>query len=433
MGQGKASLLLLLTVSSGVAPQAPLVAIRAGTLIDGTGAAPIHNAVILIEGERIKAIGANLAVPPGARIIDLSSATVMPGWIDAHTHLTSPTIGQPGWDADEVKNTPAHIALRAAGHAREVLESGFTTVRDVGGFWRDDIALRDAINRGWVVGPRIQASGYALSISGGHCDETSGYVQGTFGHEFGVMEGMANSVDQVREAVRLQVKYGSDVIKICATGGVMSWADSVGNQQFTEEEMKAAVETARMLERRVAAHAHGTAGIKAAIRAGVTSIEHGSLMDDEGIALMKEHGTYFVSTIFAGDAVARMAKAGKLPPFLAAKALAVGPRIAISVGRAFKAGVKIVFGTDNIFDPFADDWREFQLLVGAGLTPMDAIVAATKTASECLGWEKDIGTLTPGKYADVVAVEGDPLADITRMKSVRFVMKAGVVVKGAHP
>lgn len=413
----------------GQAPATTTVAIRAGTLIDGNGGTPIRNAVILVSGDRIVETGTGLSVPPGARLIDLSRLTVMPGWIDAHTHLAAPQVGSPGWEADLATTSTSLKALRAAYTARQALESGYTTVREVGALLFNDVALRDAINRGWAVGPRMQVAAHALSIAGGHCDEDNAYPHDALRKEFGVAEGIANTVDQVREAVRHQVKHGADVIKVCATGGVMSFGDSVGNQQFTEEELRAAVETARMLERRVAAHAHGTAGIKAAIRAGVTSIEHGSLLDDEGIELMRRNGTYLVSTLMAGDAVVRMGRAGQLPPALAEKALAVGPAMPRAVGRAFKAGVKVALGTDNIFDPQTTNWREFELLVKAGLTPMEAILAGTKTGAELLGWQKDIGTVERGKYADLVAVDGDPLGDITRMSAVRFVMKGGVVVR----
>jgi imidazolonepropionase-like amidohydrolase len=309
------------------------------------------------------------------------------------------------------------------------LEAGYTTAREVGALFFNDVALRDAINRGWVVGPRMQVAAFALGISGGHCDEDNAYPHDVLRQEFGVAEGIANTVDQVRDAVRHQVKHGADLIKICATGGVISVGDSVGNQQYFADELKAAVETAALLERRVAAHAHGTTGIKVAVEAGVASIEHGSLIDDEGIAMMKRRGTYLVSTLMAGDAVVRMAKSGELPPAMAEKALAVGARMPESVGRAHRAGVKIALGTDNIFDPMATNWREFDLLVKAGLTPMDAIVAGTRTAAELLGWERVIGTVEPGKYADLVAVAGDPLADITRMAEVRFVMKGGGVIR----
>ena len=427
---------LLVALTAGVRPPAGVaqtIAVKAGVLIDGRGGPPIRNAVIVIEGQRITAVGPNLAIPAGARVIDLSSQTVTPGWIDAHTHLTSPQIGAPGWEADVAMVGPGLRALRAASFARQALETGFTTVREVGALFFIDVAVRDAIDRGWAVGPRIVASGHALSIAGGHCDEDNGYPHGALRAEFGVAEGVANSVDQVREAVRHQVKHGADVIKVCATGGVMSFGDGIGNQQFTDEELRAAVETAHLLDRRVAMHAHGTAGIKAAIRAGATSIEHGTFIDDEGIALMREKGTYLVSTLMAGEAVLRMAEANQLPLELAVKARAVGPAARHAIDRAHRAGIRIALGTDNIFAPQTTNWREFELLVKAGLTPMEAILAGTKVAADLLGREKDIGSVEPGKYADLVAIDGDPLADITRMGHATFVMKGGVVVRAAPP
>jgi imidazolonepropionase-like amidohydrolase len=405
------------------------VAIKAGRLIDGRGGPPVLDATVVVEGQRIVAAGAGVAVPAGARVIELPGATVMPGWIDGHTHLTAPEIGSPGWEADVALVGNSLRALRAAHFARQALETGFTTVRELGALFFNDVALREAINRGWAVGPRIVAGAHAISIAGGHCDEDNIFPHGVLRQEFGLAEGIANSVDQVREAIRHQVKHGADVIKVCATGGVISFGDGVGNQQFTDDELRAAVETAHQLERRIAMHAHGTTGIKAAVRAGATSIEHGSFIDDEGIRLMKEKGTYLVSTLMAGDAVLRMANANQLPPELAEKARAVGVAMRGTIGRAHRAGVKVALGTDNIFASQTTNWREFELLVGAGLTPMEAIVAGTRTAAELLGLEKLVGTVEPGKQADLVAVAGDPSVDITRTSAVQFVMKSGVVVK----
>lgn len=403
------------------------IAVRAGLLIDGTGAAPVANSVILIEDGRITAVGPGLSIPEGARVIDLSDQTVVPGYIDAHSHLSYALVGTEDWGSSLVRRTAADLALIGAQHAREVLESGFTSVRNVGARGFSDVALRNAINEGRIPGPRMQVSAHALGITGGHCD-TSGYVPAVLGREPGPAEGIANGPDEIRSAIRHQVKYGADVIKICATGGVMSVGDSVGVQQYAQDELEAVVEAARMIERRVAAHAHGTEGIKAAVRAGVSSIEHGSLLDDEGIALMVERGTYLVSTLFAGDAVTRMAKDGTLTGELADKALAIGPVMSNTMGRAHAAGVKIALGVDNIFYSHRTSAREFELLVEAGLSPMDAILAGTSVAAELLGWEEDVGTLTPGRYADLVGVVGDPLQDIGVLTETAFVMKGGDVV-----
>jgi imidazolonepropionase-like amidohydrolase len=404
-----------------------VTAVRAGVLIDGTGAPPVENAVILIVEGRITSVGSDVSIPAGARIIDLSDQTVLPGFIDAHSHLTYPLTGSPGWETALALRSEADFALIGAQHAREVLESGFTSAREVGASHFADVALRNAINEGRVPGPRMQVAAHALGITGGHCDQ-SGYVPALLGREPGPMEGIANGPDEIRSAIRHQVKYGADVIKICATGGVMSVGDAVGVQQYSQDELEAVVAAARMVDRRVAAHAHGTEGIKAAVRAGVTSIEHGSLLDDEGIDLMIEHGTYLVSTLFAGDAVMRMAEDGTIPAELAEKAMAIGPAMANTMRRAHEAGVKIALGVDNIFYDHRTSTREFELLVAAGIGEMDAIMAGTSVAAELLGWEDDVGTITPGRWADIVGVDGDPLEDITELQRATFVMKGGDVV-----
>ncbi|HEY3121232.1 MAG TPA: amidohydrolase family protein [Vicinamibacteria bacterium] len=424
------TLALVVLAMPAIAVEPPVTVIKAGVLIDGGGGAPLRNAVIVVEGERITAVGSGLAVPAGARVLDLSESTVLPGFIDAHTHISAPLVSTPGWENALARETPADTVLRGALHARQTLEAGYTTIREVGARDFTDVSLRNAIARGWIVGPRMQVAAHAIGITGGHCDD-SGWVPNLLGHEPGIAEGIANGPDQIRSAIRYQVKYGADLIKICATGGVISVGDTAGAQQYDAEELKTAVETAHMLERRIAAHAHGTEGIKAAVRAGVDSIEHGSLLDDEGARLMAAKGTYLVSTLMAGDAVVRMARDGRLTGAYAAKAMAIGPNMPRSIARAAAAGVKVVLGTDNIFDPHTTDAREFGLLVAAGLTPMQAIVAGTDTAARLLGWEKDVGSIAPGRYADIVAVKGDPLRDIHALEQVTFVMKGGVVVKEA--
>lgn len=407
------------------AQQAPVV-IRAGKLIDGTGGAPITNAVIVITGDRITSVGREGVSPAGARLIDLSAFTVLPGFVDGHVHYTLRTVGTPAWDLAMVRDNAAAMALRGAAHARTALESGFTAARATGSRWFADIALRDAINRGDVPGPRLAVAAHPIGIPGGHCDD-AGWVPGLFGRESGPLEGVASGPEQMAESARLQVKYGADLIKVCATGGVISVGDDFGERQMTDAELKAVVEAAHMAGRRAAAHAHGTEGIKAAIRAGMDAIEHGSLLDDEGIRLMKERGTFYVSTIYAGDAVARMARSGALTGEYARKALAVGDMIMRSVGRAHAAGVKVALGTDNIFESHTTDAREFELAVKAGMTPMEAIVAGTRVGAELIGWEKNIGTVEAGKYADLVAVRGDPLADITLLQKVQLVVKGGAI------
>jgi imidazolonepropionase-like amidohydrolase len=306
---------------------------------------------------------------------------------------------------------------------------GFTTVRIVGSPGFADLGLRDAIEAGWVPGPRILGAGIALGARGGHCDETAGFNPGTFGHEAGYEEGVADGVDQARSGVRYMIKYGADVIKICATGGVLSPKDSVGLQQYTEEEIRAIVETAALLRRKVAAHAHGTEGIKAAIRAGVASIEHGTMLDDEAVQLMKQHGTYLVPTLLAGFTVESLATAHQLPPAIAAKALAIAPRHHGSFKLAVDAGVKIALGTDAGVMQHGTNAREFALMVKYGMTPMQAIQAGTLSGATLLGREADVGSLERGKLADIVAVKGDPLKDIAVLQQVDFVMKGGAVFK----
>jgi len=420
-----AALLALLAVQQ--AP--PVTAIRAGTLIDGTGAAPVKNAVILVRDGRITAAGANVAVPSGATVIDLSAYTVLPGFIDAHVHLAGRTIGDGDWQHSRLTEMPSQLALLGAAHAQQTLEAGFTTVRVLGSAAFGDVALRNAINAGWIPGPRIVAAGVSFGIRGGHCDETNGLQPDALGHEAGVAEGVADGVEEARNAVRYAVKYGADVIKICATGGVLSLTDSVGVQQYTEEEMRAIVETATQLDRRVAAHAHGTAGIKAAVRAGVTSIEHGSILDAEAVRMMKEKGTWLVPTLLAGFTVESLATAGRLPPPIAAKALAIAPRQHTSFKLAVDGGVRIALGTDAGVMRHGTNGREFGLMVRYGMTPMQAIVAGTSGGATLLGLEAEIGTIAAGKQADLVAVRGDPIQNIALLEHVDFVMKGGVVFK----
>ena len=418
----------LLVVGTGSAG-GQTTAIRAGRLIDGTGAAAVRNAVILVENGRITAVGANVRIPAGAKVVDLSDRTVLPGFVDAHVHMTGPVLGEPGWDNALVRESPADAALRGAAHARQTLAAGFTTVRNVGAGGFADVSLRDAINAGRVPGPRMLVAAHSLGITGGHCDATNGYLPHVLGEDPGPERGMADGPDAIREAVRYQVKHGADVIKICATGGVLSEGDSAGAQQYMEDELAAVVAAAHMAERRVAAHAHGTEGIKAAVRAGVNSIEHGSVLDDEAIALLKQHGTYLVPTLMAGEAVEAMANSGGLRGERADKARAIAPKMRESIKEAVTAGVKIALGTDAGVMAHGTNGHEFTLMVQwGGMTPMQAIVAGTSAAADLLGWSQHVGTVAPGRYADLVAVRGDPLADITVLERVDWVMKGGVAV-----
>lgn len=412
------------------APAAPgVVAIRAGTLIDGNGGAPVRNAVIVIRGDRIEAVGPNVAVPTGARLIDLSRATVLPGFIDSHVHLAGRPIGDGDWVHGYLTDSPADDALYGVAAARATLWAGFTTVRNVGAAGFSDIALRNAINAGRVPGPRIVAGGHSLGITGGHCDD-NGHVPGLFGAEPGPLQGIADGPDQIRQAVRMQVKYGADVIKFCATGGVLSQGDEIGAQQYSEEEMRVIVETAHLLGRRVAAHAHGTEGIKAAVRAGVTSIEHGSLLDDEGVRLMVEHRTWLVPTLLAGEAVGGPGAEQRLPAWTYAKGRRAYEGLQHAIRIAVAGGVRIALGTDAGVYPHGRNGREFELLVTmGGMSPPAAIQAGTMNAATLLGMDRDIGSVEAGKLADLVAVAGDPIADITTLQRPVFVMKGGEVFR----
>lgn len=421
--------MILLIAALALQQAGGVTAIRAGTLIDGTGAAPMRNAVVLVQGDRITAVGTNVQVPAGATVIDLSGATLLPGFIDGHVHLVGHIIGDGDWQHQDLVESASQRALLGAAHAQQTLEAGFTTVRNVGADAFADIALRNAIAAGWLPGPRIIAAGSSFGINGGHCDGSAGFPPDVSLSRGTIETGAADGVEEVREAVRYNVKHGADVIKICATGGVLSPTDSVGVQQYTEEEMRAVVEAARMTERRVAAHAHGLDGIKAAVRAGVTSIEHGSILDDEAVRMMKERGTYLVPTLMAGESVERLARANRLPPAIAAKALAIAPRMRDSFRRALSGGVKIALGTDAGVFAHGTNGHEFTLMVQFGMSPMQAIVAGTSTSATLLGLDREIGTIAVGKRADLVAVQSNPLDNIQILENVSFVMKDGRVFK----
>jgi imidazolonepropionase-like amidohydrolase len=403
--------------------------IYAGSLIDGRADTVRHAVTLTVEGERLTAIADGyMAAAAGDTVIDLKNATVMPGLMDMHVHLTGESNGAASY-AEGYYMNPADVALRSTTYARKTLLAGFTTVRDLGARDNLNTALRDAIAKGWVVGPRIFSSGKALATTGGHGDPTNGLAE-IYRGDPGPKDGVINSADDARKAVRQRYKDGADLIKVTGTGGVLSLAKSGMNPQLTEEEFAAIVTTAHDYGLKVAVHAHGDEGMRRAILAGVDSIEHGTYMSDATIKLMLEHGTYYVPTISAGRFVADKAKTeGYFPAVVRPKAAAIGPLIQATFQRAYAAGVKIAFGTDMGVGPHGDNGREFIYLVEAGMPPMKAIQSATLEGARLIGVEQDLGTLEAGKIADLVAVPGDPLADIMLMTSVTFVMKAGTVYK----
>ncbi len=401
--------------------------VQCGKLIDGTGAAPRQSVTIVIEGKTINAIQNGYTTGgTGDVTIDLKDKTVLPGLIDCHVHIESQY--NKGSILDGFRLNDADIAYRAEGFARKTLQAGFTTVRDLGGTGVN-IALRNAINQGLVEGPNILTAGTAISATGGHMDESVG-LRDEMHPPSSPEKGVANGKDELVKAVRYQFKKGADVIKIASTGGVLDLSKDGSGAQFTVDEIKTVVETAKDYGMRVACHAHGAEGIKRAILAGVNSIEHGTYIDDEGMKLAKRNGTWYVPTIIAGKSVADSAKIpGFFPPVIAGKASEVGPRMQQAFARAYKAGVKIAFGTDAGVYEHGRNALEFQYMVEAGMPAMAAIQAATVNAAELLGISKERGSVTAGKMADLIAVDGDPLLHIKVLSDVSFVMKEGKVYK----
>jgi len=435
MTRSVATALLVALVAARLVAQAPPAAasapaasvlVKAGRLVDVRAGSVLSNQAILIEGERIKEVGPAATVmphaPSGAKVMDLGTATILPGLIDCHTHITS----DPGDYYQQLfRRSAIDEAVTAHVYARRTLEAGFTTVRNVGAEEFIDVALRNAIDQGLVAGPRMLVSTMPLSATGGHGDVNgfSPYLR------FDGFSGIANGVDEIRSKIRFEVKYGADLIKVLASAGVLSEEESVGGPQYTQEELNAVVQEAAMWGKKVAAHAHGAEAIKRAVRAGVASIEHGSLIDEEGIRLMKERGTYLVADIYNDDyIIAEYTRLG-FPQKIIDKERLVGRAQRENFQKAVRAGVKIAYGTDAGVYPHGWNAKQFAHMVRWGLTPMQAIQAATVNAADLLGWTDRVGAIEPGKYADLIAVSGDPLQDVTVLERIGFVMKGGQVVK----
>ncbi len=415
----------LLLIASAAFAQQPIV-LKAARLFDGTSDNIMRNVVVVIDGKRIAAVGS--AIPPNAQVIDLGDATLLPGFIDAHVHLTE----QAGdnWYLDYFQGLmrqPAEQALLATTFARKTIDAGFTTVRNVGAGDYVDVGLRNAINNGWVVGPRMLVSLYAIGATGGHGDgdpipPARGYQQQ------GPLQGVCNGVGAGREAVRYQIKYGADVIKFMPSGGVLSLSDPVDAPELSQEEMDAIVEEAHHWGRKVAAHCHGDTAARMAIQAGADSIEHGSFMKPETLAMMREKGVYLVPTLLAGDWIGRTID--KFPAPIASKAKAAIAARSDMFRSALKAGVKVAFGTDSGVSPHGLNAQEFASMTGLGMSPAATLRSATSAGAALLGLE--VGTIAAGKLADIIAVPGNPLDDIHQTERVFFVMKEGQVVKNTR-
>jgi imidazolonepropionase-like amidohydrolase len=416
------ALVLLLAASAFAQPKT--VAIKAARLFDGTSNNVVANAVVVVTGDRIT--GVNVAIPAGAQVIDLGDATLLPGFIDAHVHLTEES--SDNWYGDffnGVMRQPAEQAHYAAMYARRTIDAGFTTVRNVGAGQYLDVGLRNAINAGIIVGPRMLVAVHAIGATGGHADDMSA-PPSTGMPQLGPIDGVCNGPAECRAAVRYQIKYGADVIKFMPSGGVLSLTDPVDAPELSQDEMNAIVEEAHHWGRKVAAHCHGDAAARMAIQAGVDSIEHGSFLKSETLALMRDKGVYLVPTLMAGFTVG--AKADKFPPAIAPKARAAHDAMFAMFANAVKAGVKIAFGTDSAVSPHGQNAHEFALMTQNGMTPAAAL-HTTQSAATLLGMDDRIGTLTAGKLADIVAVPGNPLENISATEHVLFVMKGGQVVK----
>ena len=416
-------LLAAVALSQEPKPSPTVIAVKAAHVVDARAGRVLDLQTVLISDDRIEKVGpsSEVAIPPGATIIDLGPATLLPGLIDCHTHLTFDP-SNAGFRSLGI-SVPRE-ALTGAKNARVTLEAGFTTVRNVGASGYSDVALRDAINASEIPGPRMLVSGPPLGITGGHCDEN--LLAPEFNYH---AEGVADGIPAVMAKVRETVKYGADVIKFCASGGVFSKGDLPGAEQYSPAEMATLISEAHRLDRKVAAHAHGTQAIIDATNAGVDSIEHGSLIDDAGIAAMKQHGTYLVADIYNDDFILGMGKQYGFTDEMLEKERMVGQQQREGFRKAAQAGVKIAFGTDAGVYPHGWNAKQFAHMVKYGLSPMQAIQSATVNAADLIGWADRVGGVEPGKFADLIAVQGDPTTDVTVLEHVQFVMKGGQVVK----
>src|SRR5580692_2831810 len=405
--------------------------LKAARMFDGKSDGLVKPGLVVVTDGKIAGVGAGSSIPVGAEVIDFGDATLLPGFIDAHTHLTSMYSEDYKQSAlDRLQKTVAERALDASVTARVTLMAGFTTVRDVGSSDYLDVGLRNGIPNGDVPGPRMLVTVHALGATGGHCDHEDGYREGIFGHESSPLDGVINGPDQARYAVRLDHKYGADMIKVCASGGVLSPTDDVDTPQLTQEELNAIVDEAHALRRKTAAHAHGAEAAKRAIRAGIDSIEHGSFLDDEALDMMKQRGTYLVPTLMAIQGIQEKFDRGVyMPPAIEAKARAAIAAIHITFQHALAKGVKIGLGTDAGVYPHGRNAEEFHQMVDLGMKPVDALKAGTSSDAELLGLADKIGTLESGKLADIVAVPGDPTQNIRQVEKVFFVMKEGAIFR----
>src|SRR5436305_4167852 len=431
------AVLIFLSCSTGADAADKVIVLKAARLFDGKSKALVQNGVVIVQGNKIVAAGSNLPVPADAQVIDLADATLSPGFMDGHTHLTLDFSGN--YNERRLRELDLNVsehAIAATRYARATVEAGFTTVRDLGSRFVGskefvDVALRNSINKGVIIGPRMLVATYGIGATGGHFDPTSGFRDMLFGHEPDFSQGIADGPDAIRKAVRFEVKNGADVIKAAVSGGVFSLADEVDTPQFTPAEMAALVDESHRLRKKVAVHCHGDQAAKEAIEAGVDSIEHGSFLKPETLTLMKNKGTFLTPTLMASEYI--MSKIDGYPPTLQAKAREATAARSELFRNAVKMGVKISFGTDAAVFPHGENAKEFKLMVDLGMAPIDALKSATANDAELLGLVQKVGTLEKGKLADIVAVPGDPTADITATERVSFVMKEGKIIRNGPP